>query len=246
MLVDGGPYPNVLNDQIGQSIRFWDRDIDLIIIAHPDDDHVAGLPGVLERHKVGTLLTNGQSSQEESYLALMDTATEHAVPIHQVKAGEIIEIDNGVRLEVLNPTSVEKRSFSQDERSSSNQRPAPSHDNDLSITLRLVYNEFTLLLTGDAGDEVEMELVESGRPLAAVVYQAGHHGAKSSSCEPFLRAVNPQYVIVSAGEGNRYGHPHEGVLDRAADIGVAVLRADELGTIEVTTDGEQLWWEIHK
>jgi competence protein ComEC len=62
----------------------------------------------------------------------------------------------------------------------------------------------------------------------------------------FSRAVNPQYVVISAGEGNNYGHPHQEVLERAADVGAAVLRTDELGTIEVITDGEQMWWESHQ
>jgi len=84
------------------------------------------------------------------------------------------------------------------------------------------------------------------RPLSSVVYKAGHHGARSSSSDLFLNAVNPQYVIISAGEGNRYGHPHVKVLDRAADIGAAVLRTDKMGTIEVITDGEQIWWESHQ
>lgn len=65
--------------------------------------------------------------------------------------------------------------------------------------------------------------------LSAVVYKAGHHGAKSSSSELFLRAISPQYVIVSAGKGNNYGHPHPEVLERAADVGAAVFRTDELG-----------------
>jgi beta-lactamase superfamily II metal-dependent hydrolase len=52
-------------------------------------------------------------------------------------------------------------------------------------------------------------------------------------------------MIVSAGVGNNHGHPHK-VLDRAADVGAAVLRTDELGTIEVITDGEQLWWETYQ
>jgi competence protein ComEC len=231
VLVDGGPYPSVLNDQIGQSVPSWDRDVDLIIATHPDYDHVAGLPGVLERFEVGMMLTNGQSSQEESYLALMDTAAESAVPIHNAQAGEIIDLGDGVHLEILNPSSLQPLS------------PNPSHDNDQSIALRLVYDEFTLLLTGDAGDGVEMEMVESRQPLSAVVYQAGHHGAKSSSCKPFLRVVNPQYMIVSAGEVNSYSHPHPEVLERAADVGPAVLRTDEMGTIEVVTDGAYSWWE---
>jgi len=101
-------------------------------------------------------------------------------------------------------------------------------------------------MTGDVGEAVEQEMIASGRPLSAVVYKAGHHGAKSSSCKPFLEAVNPQYVVVSAGAENRYGHPHPEFLDRAADIGATVLRTDELGTIEVSTDGEMMWWEARE
>lgn len=244
MLVDGGPCPSVLDDQIGQSIPFWDREIDLIIATHPDDDHVAGLPGVLERYDVGLLLTNGQEAQEQSYQALLDAATENAVPTHQAQAGEVIDLGDGIRLEILNPPSPQPQApwrtqFAQDELRSS----SPGHDNDLSIALRLIYDDFSLLLTGDAGATTEREMLASGHPLSAMVYKAGHHGAKSSSSEPFLRAVNPQFVIVSAGEGNRYGHPHEEVLERAAEIGAAVLRTDELGTIEVITDGEQMWLE---
>ncbi|MGB3715934.1 MAG: ComEC/Rec2 family competence protein, partial [Candidatus Promineifilaceae bacterium] len=234
ILIDGGLYPRVLNDHLGREIPFWDRDIDLVIATHPDDDHVAGLPGVLDRYEVGQLITNGQAAQEESYQALMDIATENAVPIHQARAGEIIELGDGLRLEILNPPSPQS------------QAPSLGHDNDQSVALRLVYGDFSLMLTGDAGDAAERDMLASSRPLSAVVYKAGHHGAKSSSGEPFLRAINPQYVIVSAGEGNNYGHPHDEVLERASDVGAAVMRTDELGTIEVITDGEQLWWEASR
>jgi competence protein ComEC len=79
-----------------------------------------------------------------------------------------------------------------------------------------------------------------------VVYKAGHHGARSSSGAAFLGAVRPQYVVVSAREGNNYGHPHPEVLERAADVGAAVLRTDQEGTIEVITDGQEMWWESHQ
>jgi len=233
ILIDGGLYPSVLNDQIGREIPFWERDIDLIVATHPDEDHVAGLPGVLERYNVGLLLTNGQAAQEESYQALLDIATKHTVPIHQAQAGEVVEIGDGVRLEILNPPSPQPLA------------PNPQHDNDLSVAIRLVYGDFSLLLTGDAGEAAERNMLASGYPLLAMVYKAGHHGAKSSNSEVFLRVIRPQYVIVSAGEGNNYGHPHEEVLERFADVGAAVLRTDELGTIEVITDGEQMWWEAH-
>lgn len=82
-----------------------------------------------------------------------------------------------------------------------------------------------------------------GRPLSAVVYRAGHHGANNSSSAAFLEAVRPQHVVISAGEGNDFGHPHEEMLQPAMDVGAAVLRTDELGTIEEITDGNAMWWE---
>ncbi|MGB3717018.1 MAG: hypothetical protein WA996_21570 [Candidatus Promineifilaceae bacterium] len=87
----------------------------------------------------------------------------------------------------------------------------------------------------------EREMLASGRPLAAMVYKAGRHGARTSSCEQFLLAVQPQYMIVSSREGNSYGHPYDEVLERASDVGPAVLRTDELGTIEVVKNGERLF-----
>lgn len=231
ILVDGGAYPTVLNEHLGRQIPFWDRDIDLIIATHPDADHVAGLPGVFDRYDVGRLITNGQQAQEAAYQALLTAAAGSNTPIHDCTAGEVIEIEDGVRLEVVNPT-VGGRLLT-----------AGGHDNELSVAVRLVYQQFTLLLMGDAGQDAERAMLAVGRPLSAVVYKAGHHGSKSSSSADFLDSIRPLVVVISAGEGNRYGHPHEQVLQRAAEVGAAVLRTDELGTIEVISDGQAMWWE---
>ncbi|MGD2048100.1 MAG: DNA internalization-related competence protein ComEC/Rec2 [Chloroflexota bacterium] len=231
ILIDGGAYPTVLNEHLGRQIPFWDRDIDLIVATHPDADHVAGLPGVFDRYDVGRLITNGQQAQEATYQALLTAAAGTNTPVLACQAGEVIEIGDGVQLEVLNPTA-DGRSLT-----------AGEHDNELSIAFRLIYGDFSLLLTGDAGEKTEQGMAAVGRSLAAVVYKAGHHGAKSSSSTDFLESVRPQVVIISAGEGNRYGHPHEEVLQRAGSVGAAVLRTDELGTIEVISDGQAMWWE---
>jgi competence protein ComEC len=115
--------------------------------------------------------------------------------------------------------------------------------NENSVSIRLVYGHFSLLLTGDAEQEAERAMLARGRPLAALVFKAGHHGSNSSSTGPFLQAVRPQIIIVSAGKDNDFGHPHPEMLQRAQDIGAAILRTDELGTIEVITDGRAMWWQ---
>lgn len=231
ILVDGGAYPTVLSDHLGREMPFWDREIDILIATHADTDHLAGLPAVFGRYQVGRLVTNGLPAEEQAYKALMAAADEAQTPVHHALAGEIIAIDDGVRLEILNPATD---GLSQ---------TADRSDNDNSVALRLVHDDFSLLLTGDASQAVEEEMLNSGRLLSAVVYKAGHHGARDSSSSTFLEAVRPQYVVVSAGEGNRFGHPHPEMLERAGSVGAAVLRTDELSTIEVVSNGKVIWWE---
>lgn len=228
ILVDGGHYPSVLFDQLGRQIPFWDREIDLVVATHPDADHVSGLVGLFDRYRVERLLTDGSEMGDTAvYDAVLTAAANTGAPVHHAQAGEVILIEDGVRLEILHPGPT---------RSSENR-------NENSIALRLVYGDFTLLLTGDAEQQAEEAMLRSGRPLQALVFKAGHHGSNSSSSLPFLQAVQPQVMVISVGAENRFGHPHPDVLARAAAVGTAVLRTDELGTIKVSTDGRQMWWQ---
>ena len=118
------------------------------------------------------------------------------------------------------------------------------------MSIRVVYGEFALLLTGDAEQKAERTMLansqrDGGRTLISQVFKAGHHGSRSSSNDFFLEAVQPQFIIVSAGQENRFGHPHSEILQRAAAVGATVLRTDLLGTIELTTDGQRMWWEAN-
>ena len=140
-----------------------------------------------------------------------------------------MQLDDGVHIEFLHPG------------------PTPlDKDNDNSVAFRLTYGNFSLLLTGDAELEAEQAMLQRDAPLEALVFKAGHHGALTSSNDFFLEAVQPHIVVVSSGENNRWNHPHPDVLERAASVGATVLRTDELGTIEVVTDGERMWWEVRR
>ena len=228
ILVDSGLYPSVLNDQLGRQMPFWDKEIDMLIATHPDADHVSGLVGVFDRYRVNQLITNGQSFGESPiYDEVLTAAQSRETEIRPVQAGEIIEIEDGVRLEVVHPGPK----LIEEER------------NENSVSMRLVYGEFTFLFTGDAEQMAEGEMLATKRPLTALVFKAGHHGSNSSSSLPFLQAVQPQIIIVSAGVDNRFGHPAPEMLERAAVVGAVVLRTDELGSIRVTTDGTMMSWQ---
>ncbi|HSM54930.1 MAG TPA: DNA internalization-related competence protein ComEC/Rec2 [Candidatus Sulfomarinibacteraceae bacterium] len=226
-LVDGGHYPSVLNAQLGRQVPFWDRRLDVIVATHPDDDHVAGLPGVLDRYDVDLLLTNGApAGSNRAYDVLLQNAEAQATTVRRPQPGERWQTGDGVTLTFLHPGPVPLES-----------------DNDNSVSFHLNYGAFSLLLTGDAESAGERAMLQQGQPLQAMVFKAGHHGARTSSNDFFLEAVQPQIVVISAGADNQFGHPHEEVLQRAAEAGAAVLRTDQLGTIEVITDGERVWWE---
>jgi competence protein ComEC len=233
ILVDGGKSPSVLNDELGRQMPFWDKAIDLVIATHPDADHVSGLPGVLKRYDVTRLVTDGEYPGESGlYDTLLTIAKEKGVQVHKATAGETIEIDDGVRMELLNPGPD----------------PLFGSPNENSVSFRLVYGEFSMLLTGDAEEEAERLMLSNsqgvdGLPLVSLVLKAGHHGSRSSSNRFFLEAVRPQIVVISAGANNRYGHPHPEVLQRAQELGATVLRTDELGTIELSSDGQSIWLE---
>lgn len=227
ILIDGGFYPSVLNDQLGQQMPFWDRTLDMMIATHPDADHVSGLVGVFDRFDVDILITDGEGLGESPiYDEVLLAAEKGNTAVHQAQVGEVIEIGDGVRLEVLHP----------------GERLNEESRNDNSVSMRLVYGDFTFLFTGDAEAKAEEEMLATGLPLQALVFKAGHHGSRSSSTTEFLTAVQPQIIIVSAGVDNRFGHPHPEMLQRANDMGAVILRTDELNTIKVTTDGERMWW----
>lgn len=228
VLIDGGRYPSTVLDELGEQMPFWDRSIDLLVATHPDDDHVAGLVSVAERYQVGRLMTNGAATESDPAYAVL-LATLGAGAVHAVQVGEVIDLGDGVRLEIVHAGPA-----------------AASGDNDASVVARLTYGQLAVLLTGDAEEEAEGAMLRSGRPLGSVVLKAGHHGASTSSSTPFLSAVAPQVIVISAGAGNSYGHPAPAMLARAAAIGAIVLRTDEMGTIELISDGERMWWSVDK
>jgi competence protein ComEC len=200
----------------------------MMVATHPDADHVAGLVEVFERYAIGRLITDGEGLGESPiYDEVLLAAEAAGTPIHAAQVGEMIQIDDNVRLEVLHPGD----SLNSESR------------NENSVSMRLVYNNFTFLFTGDAEERAEREMLAINLPMNALVFKAGHHGSRSSSTMPFLTAVQPQIIVVSAGLENRFGHPHPEMLGRAQAVGAAVLRTDELGTIEVSTDGQTMWWQ---
>lgn len=231
ILIDAGFFPTIINEALGREMPFFDRSIDLVVATHPDADHVTGLPSIFNRYRIGQFITDGSGMGASDYYdAVLTQAAENEIPIHNAVAGEVIEIGDGVRLEVVHP----------------GEQQLDTTRNDNSVSFRLVYGDFSLLLTGDAEEAGELDMLKRGEELRSIVYKAGHHGSRTSSTEPFLDMVQPQIAVVSAGLDNKFGHPHPEILQRFAERGISVVNTIDHGTLEVITDGETMWWEARE
>jgi competence protein ComEC len=112
-------------------------------------------------------------------------------------------------------------------------------ENENSLVAKLVYGDFQVLLTGDAGPAAERSLVEAGTPLAATVLKVAHHGSDTATSADWLAAVQPALAVIQVGEGNRYGHPSPQTLARLGEA--TILRTDTDGRIHLWTDGARMW-----
>jgi competence protein ComEC len=224
ILVDGGPGPAILRE-LGDELASYDRSIELVVLTHPQLDHVAGLIDVLNRYDVRRVMVGPGLSESAGYDAWLDAvAVEHVIAEHP-GSGTTFDLGDGVRLEVLGPT------------------PALSDDyqlNNTSLVVRLVLGDVSFLLTGDIEASAERELIASGADLSATVLKVPHHGSATSSSPEFLAAVDPDVSVVSAGEGNRFGHPAADVAARLEAYGDLYVTAIH-GAVRFETDGRRLW-----
>ena len=229
MLIDGGGDAFQVADVLGSMLPFWDREIDIVLLTHSDADHVGGLLEVLRRFPVGTVLHSGQNASSNAFSAWSTAVQDHNNAV-VVWPGMQIVLDQDLTVEVLASGCPETMSTCRD-------------SNDTSIVTMIRHGNVSFLLTGDIERSAEVRLAASIPDLRATVLKAPHHGSNTSSTATFLNAVEPAAVVVAAGTANRYGHPHPEVIDRLnAAVGEdRVFRNDQLGTVELRTDGQRLW-----
>jgi competence protein ComEC len=224
ILVDGGPGGEVLSGALGRRLPFHDRRIDLVVVTHPQADHIGGLPQVLESYDVGAVLDSRFESGSPFYEALTEAADEAGVPRYVAARGQTIALGGGARVEVIGPVG---------------EPGARADPNNASTVLRVAMGDVSFLLTGDIEADGEAALVRSGAELRATVLKVAHHGSKTSTAPAFLSRVAPAVGVISVGAANTFGHPTATVLSRLS--GDYVLRTDEDGDVRMETEGERLW-----
>ena len=221
VLIDGGPDKTVL-EKLNQAMPFYDQTIDLVVLTHPDADHITGLIEVLEYYQIGRILTSGFEKDTATYKKWQELIKQKEIPLTIVQAGQNIILQDGIILEILWPDQylIELSN---------------KNTNNGSIVARLVYNQSEFLLTGDIEKEIEKYLVNQDIWLESDVLKIAHHGSKTSSIQSFINKVNPEIAVISVGENNRYNHPNETVLERLKNS--SIYRTDKNHDIQILTDG---------
>lgn len=222
ILIDGGPDSSVL-EKLDMVLPWWDKTIDMVILSHPAADHVTGLIDVLRKYKVKHILWNGIEKDTMIFKEWKNAmAKEHAI-VTIGTSGQRIVIQEGEcpeYFDILYPVDdITGKRF--------------VDDNDTSVVVRFVSCKGSVLFTGDLTSKGEQKILERELMLDSDVLKVGHHGSKTSSSIEFIKAVSPNTAIISSGEGNRYGHPHQDILARFLQFGIDIQRTDQQGDITI-------------
>lgn len=225
LLVDGGRDSAVIRE-LSKRRGLLDREIDMVVATHPDLDHVAGLVDVLGRYVVDTILMTENEGGSSAAQAFKEAAEAEGAEIIYADAGHVLPLGEAVSLQIFAPAGDESQLES----------------NAASIVLRVVYGDVSFMLTGDAPMEIENYLVKTyGLQLESDVLKLGHHGSKTSTSDDWLDMVAPQYAVVSAGIDNRYGHPHQEVMQRVFKRNIETSHTGTDGTVVFQSDGKTVW-----
>ncbi|MEZ4521110.1 MAG: ComEC/Rec2 family competence protein [Thermomicrobiales bacterium] len=227
-LIDAGRSQERIREEIEPYVRSLGvSSLDYLILSHPDQDHVGGMPQVFESFDVGTWVDPGIPTTNQTYEESVEIVLERNIPAILARKGEMLSLGPSTTLTLLWP---------EDDFILDGSEP---DSNENSAVVLVTVGDIDILITGDLEDEGEANLVEQmGAGLESEILVVGHHGSNSSSTPGFLDAVNPETAIISVGEDNPYGHPHDEVIQRLRFRDIDIYRTDLDGTIEIHVDGD--------
>ncbi|SDY52634.1 competence protein ComEC [Bacillus sp. 166amftsu] len=196
------------------------RKIDKLIVTHGDTDHIGAAKEVVSSITVEEIVFGRKLEDTVLEKELKHMAKQKNIRTNIVGEGDRWQIDE-TEFVVLSPEGRE------------------NGDNDSSIVLWAKIGGLAWLFTGDLEEKGERRIVEQYPELRADILKVGHHGSKTSTSSSFLQLIQPRKAIVSAGEHNRYGHPHQQVLERLLEMDIEIWRTDKQGAISYVFEGEK-------
>ena len=202
------------------------KKLDYVVASHQHSDHIGGLSEVLEEFEAENIimprLTKAQTPTNSTYREFLNAVKNSGAKVIEAKVGATYDL-GGAKFEILGPVTNDAEDI-----------------NNMTAVIRLDYGKNSFLFTGDAETEEELEILNNGADLDCDVLKVGHHGSGTSSSNKFLEAVTPEICVISCGEGNDYGHPHDNAVKRLKKQTDKIYRTDICGDVVISADGEKL------
>ncbi|RJQ35200.1 MBL fold metallo-hydrolase [Candidatus Parcubacteria bacterium] len=221
ILIDGGP-DNLLLYHLGETLPWWERTIDYLVITHYHADHYLGFPELLKKYRVKNILVTAHQPDDFLYSIWQQALVENNLKPSIVLAGEKFVVSDDLSWQVL-LADYNHEDF-----------------NENSLVLRLTYGNTNFLFAGDLPISGEQKLLSLGFDLSSQVLKVGHHGSKYSSGSDFLSAVDPDICVIQSGQDNKFGHPHQEALVRLAQANCLIFDTQNGDSIKLISDGQNI------
>jgi len=248
ILIDGGLDKNKgsLLKCLKKRVPFWDREIELLINTHPDEDHFGGLVEIISRFKIRQYLHNGINNVNSlKFQEFREILSDKNICSKRILINDRFCM-SGICFDVVNSGVLDKNEeINTDKCQLLNLVNSNQDLNNGSIVLLLNFDDFDAFLTGDISADIEKLLAWRNKLKKVEVLKIAHHGSKTSTSPEILETTEPKLAIISVGE-NSFGHPADEVLERLKSYQIKTLRTDRNGIVEVITDGEKWWIEKEK
>ena len=228
MTIDGG---NVADKELVRSYleeRGIDE-IDTVVVTHAHEDHCGAVSAILEYAQAETVYCPVTEYNTKTFRNVVERVEKQGLEITVPQAGDEFSIGSA-QIQVIGPVKEY------------------DDTNDTSIVLRMTYGDTSFLFTGDAETTSEKDIMAKGYDVSADVLKLGHHGSSTSTSYVWLKAVDPEYGVISSNREDEpdYNHPHEEVVSRLRDADVTVYRTDLQGTITCVSDGKDISFTVEK
>lgn len=195
------------------------KELEYVVNTHPHSDHIGGMHKILSEIDVNTIIMPDICNEITEYNKMVDVINKRKITTIVACTGNVYSLGGSI-FTILAPNSDEYENI-----------------NDYSVVIKFDYQDTSFLFTGDCENISEYEMVASGYDLGSDVLKVAHHGSSTSTCESFLKAVNPTIAVISAGENNQYGHPHASVMSLLDRYNVECFCTKDCGTIIIISDG---------